>query len=195
MIINVFIFICSQETRHINAALIQHITFNEFLPMVLGKEVMHAHDLVLLKVSNSQSIQMMVSKERVWWDISGRLLWWVRPLHQPQRSIWLHQRRLQVKKISFFPRRNFVLKRRGFGRQLNWPASQSAAFCGREILLTLQKSASTWPWRRANSFFAKKYFNPCYRFGHSLLPSTIERWSKTHRWDTRSVIRQQLLHK
>ena len=50
MIINVFIFICSQETRHINAALIQHITFNEFLPMVLGKEVMHAHDLVLLKV-------------------------------------------------------------------------------------------------------------------------------------------------
>ena len=54
-----------QETRHINAALIQHITFNEFLPMVLGKEVMHAHDLVLLKVSNSQSIQMMVSKERV----------------------------------------------------------------------------------------------------------------------------------
>ena len=101
LIINVFIFICSQETRHINAALIQHITFNEFLPMVLGKEVMHAHDLVLLKVSNSQSIQMMVSKERVWWDISGRLLWWVRPLHQPQRSIWLHQRRLQVKKISF----------------------------------------------------------------------------------------------
>jgi hypothetical protein len=38
-----------QETRHINAALIQHITFNEFLPMVLGKEVMHQHDLVLLK--------------------------------------------------------------------------------------------------------------------------------------------------
>ena len=56
MIINVFIFICSQETRHINAALIQHITFNEFLPMVLGKEVMHAHDLVLLKVTRlSQS--------------------------------------------------------------------------------------------------------------------------------------------
>ena len=65
MIINVIIFICNQETRHINAALIQHITFNEFLPMVLGKEVMHAHDLVLLKVSNSQSIRMMVSKERV----------------------------------------------------------------------------------------------------------------------------------
>ena len=32
------------------AALIQHITYNEFLPMMLGKEVMHQHDLVLLKV-------------------------------------------------------------------------------------------------------------------------------------------------
>ena len=27
----------------------QHFTFNEFLPMVLGKEVMHNNDLVLLK--------------------------------------------------------------------------------------------------------------------------------------------------
>ena len=40
---------CLQETRHIIAALVQQVTYNEFLPMVLGKEVMHAHDLVLLK--------------------------------------------------------------------------------------------------------------------------------------------------
>ena len=113
------------------------------------------------------------------------------PYTNPSAASGFTSAAFRWKKSVFY----FVLKRRGFGRQLNWPASQSVAFCGREILLTLQKSASTWPWRRANSFFAKKYFNPCYRFGHSLLPSTIERWSKTHRWDTRSVIRQQLLHK
>ena len=31
------------------AAISQQITYNEFLPMVLGKEVMHQHDLILLK--------------------------------------------------------------------------------------------------------------------------------------------------
>jgi len=36
-----------QEARHINAALIQHITFNEYLPMVLGKRNLHRHGLVL----------------------------------------------------------------------------------------------------------------------------------------------------
>jgi len=36
-----------QETRHINAALIQHITWNEYLPMVMGKQGLHEHDLVL----------------------------------------------------------------------------------------------------------------------------------------------------
>ena len=38
-----------QETRHINAAMVQHITYNEFLPMVLGKEVMQRHGLILDK--------------------------------------------------------------------------------------------------------------------------------------------------
>ena len=95
-------YLCYQETRHINAALIQHITFNEFLPMVLGKEVMHAHDLVLLKVALSINSWMTLRKECFWRDISGRLLWRVRPVHQPQRSLWLHQRCLQVKKSFLF---------------------------------------------------------------------------------------------
>jgi len=43
------------ETRHIMAALMQHITYNEFLPMVLGKEVMHRHGLVLLRDGYSDS--------------------------------------------------------------------------------------------------------------------------------------------
>lgn len=38
-----------QETRHIMIAVHQHVTYNEFLPMVLGKEVMEKYGLILLK--------------------------------------------------------------------------------------------------------------------------------------------------
>ncbi|XP_037912558.1 peroxidase [Hermetia illucens] len=38
-----------QEARRINIAIIQHITFNEFLPILLGKEVLEKFGLVLQK--------------------------------------------------------------------------------------------------------------------------------------------------
>ena len=134
MIINVFIFICSQETRHINAALIQHITFNEFLPMVLGKEVMHAHDLVLLKVTRlSQSALGKNAFKEIFFrtvTLTGTTLTPTRaqPLASPAPPSG-------GKIFSLFCE---VAR----GRQLNWPASQSVAFYGREI-----------------SFMAEKYFH------------------------------------
>lgn len=46
-----------QETRSIVAALVQQITYNEFLPMVLGKEVMERFDLLPLRDVKSYSTQ------------------------------------------------------------------------------------------------------------------------------------------
>lgn len=82
-----------QETRHIVAAMVQHITYNEFLPMVLGKEVMQRNDLVLVKNGYSDTYD---------------------------------------------------------------PYTNPSATSG--------------------------FTTAAFRFGHTLLPSTVERWSKTHRY-------------
>eukprot|EP00095_Tigriopus_kingsejongensis_P005480 snap_masked-scaffold491_size156641-processed-gene-0.8 protein:Tk05480 transcript:snap_masked-scaffold491_size156641-processed-gene-0.8-mRNA-1 annotation:"hypothetical protein DAPPUDRAFT_301956" len=82
-----------QETRHIMAAIMQHITYNEFLPMVLGKDVMGQLELVLLKDGYSDTYDPYVN-----------------------------------------------------------PSASNA------------------------------FSTAAFRFGHTLLPSTIERWSKSHRY-------------
>ncbi|CAG0890250.1 unnamed protein product [Darwinula stevensoni] len=82
-----------QETRHIVAAVTQHITYNELLPMLLGKEVMAKYDLIL-------------------------------------------------KKDGYFD---------GYDPKINPTASDA-------------------------------FITAAYRFGHSLLPSTVERWSSNHKY-------------
>ena len=86
----------------------QHFTYNEFLPMVLGKEVMHNNDLVLLKDG--------------YWNKYDQFL-------NPSTS-------------------------NGFTIAFRWPI--------------------------ASSFKTYAQYT-IFRFGHTLLPSTIERWTKDHR--------------
>ncbi|KAK4036552.1 hypothetical protein OUZ56_028603 [Daphnia magna] len=94
-----------QETRHIMAAIVQHITYNEFLPMVLGKDIMNRYGLLLSK--------------------------------------------------------------QGMG-----------SFYDPAVDPTIPVS----------------FFAAAYRFGHSLIPSTIERWSVTHQYVGARRLSEMLLN-
>ena len=118
-----------QEARHINAALIQHITFNEYLPLVLCLLPL----LLLLLLPFHFLLPLL-------------------PLLLPFHLLLLL---LQVLGRRNLHRHGLVLYTDGH-------------FDGYDPMV--------------NPSAAQGFTTAAYRFGHSLLPSTIERWSPSHRF-------------
>lgn len=78
--INTKIWRIKQETRHIIAAYVQHFTYNEFLPMVLGKEIMSEYGLLLdrdvnewFKFNPLSLIILFWFQNRVWHHFTTRI--------------------------------------------------------------------------------------------------------------------------
>jgi len=108
-----------QESRRIVIGEIQHITYNEFLPLVLGKEVMAKFGLLLQK------------------DV----------------------RLLGINIIRFYARR-WIANKRLFIIQGYWDGYDENVNPG--VIMSFAAAA--------------------FRFGHSLLPTNVERWSKAHKF-------------
>ena len=80
------------------------------------------------------------------------------PYTNPSAASGFTSAAFRWKKSVFFPRRNFVLKRRGFGRQLNWPASQSVAFLWPRNIVNFAKVGINMTVKTSKFFFCQKIF-------------------------------------
>ncbi|KAJ8894606.1 hypothetical protein PR048_007270 [Dryococelus australis] len=111
-----------QEARRINIAEIQHITYNEFLPILLGKEVMDKFGLLL------------------------------------QKEVWATLPHMSYKSFSLRQTANLVLY-----------------FCAKQ---------GYWNGHdpNVNPNVIDAFAAAAFRFGHSLLPTAVERWSKAHKF-------------
>lgn len=108
-----------QEARRINIGIIQHVTYNEFLPILLGKEVMEKFGLV-------------TQKEGYW---NG----WDTPPHT----------------------------------HIRWPLS-AELYKFHWFVCSYEADV--------NPGIIDAFAAAAFRFGHSLLPTAVERWSKAHKF-------------
>nr|CAD7428478.1 unnamed protein product [Timema monikensis] len=137
-----------QETRRIVVAEIQHITYNEFLPILLGKEVMDKFGLLTNKESYLRFLfPSLLLVFRCMMEITGTLV--IRHVSVLDFTYHSHGGRL-------------VLEHDALPRLVDgyWDGYDP----------------------NVNPNVIDAFAAAAFRFGHSLLPTAIERWSKAHKF-------------